>query len=159
MTTHIPTRIFWIIGCLAALLMLPAVLYAVQSTPQFQCLFYSGYATEINPGHYALDLQCQPVIGETITIPVGQSRTITVNLAAFYTATGRTTADFSIHLAMDRARILLREADSLQGTLVTDTAASLADVPISTSASSYTFVIQNEGIRSAVFDLSLRVRP
>lgn len=143
---------------LIALLAMPAALFALQATPQFQCLFFSGYATEINPGHYALDLQCQPVVGETITIPVGESRTFTVNLASYYTATGRTTAEFVIHLAMDRARLVLRQPDSLHGTLVTDTFESLKDVPISTSAPSYTFLVSNEGLRSAVFDLSVRPR-
>jgi len=146
------------LGLALGLLLIPAALFALQATPQFQCLFFSGYATEINPGHYVLDLQCQPVIAETITIPVDEARTFTVNLATYYTATGHTTAEFAIHLAMDRARILLRQADSLQGTLVTDTTAALATVPISTSATDYTFIVQNEGIRSAVFDLSLRIR-
>lgn len=143
---------------LFVVLAVPAALFALQATPQFQCLFFSGYATEINPGHYALDLQCQPVVGETMTIPVGESRTFTVNLSSFYTATGRTSAEFVIHLAMDRARLVLRQPDSLEGTLVTDTFESLKDVPISTSAPSYTFLVSNEGLRSAVFDLSVRPR-
>jgi len=147
-----------IVFALIIVLALPAALFALQATPQFQCLFFSGYATEINPGHYALDLQCQPMVGETLTIPIGQSRTFTVNLTSYYTATGRTNAEFVIHLAMDRARLMLRQPDALEGTLVTDTFEALKDVPISTSAPSYTFLISNEGLRSAVFDLSVRPR-
>lgn len=138
------------------LLALPVVVSALQATPQFQCLFASGYGGEISPNHYVLDLQCQPALGFTLDIPTGQTRTFTVNLSNYLTATGRLTAEFNIHLAMDRARINVRQADSLQGTEVTDALAALRDLRIRTSQQSYTFVIENLGLRSAVFDLSVR---
>lgn len=141
---------------LCALLLMPAVVSALQSTPQFQCLFASGYGGEINPNHYVMDLQCQPSLGFTFDIPRGETRTFTVNLSNYYTATGRVTAEFNIHLAMDRARIDVREADALVGTEVTDAAAALRDLRIRTTDQQYTFVIENLGLRSAVFDISVR---
>jgi hypothetical protein len=147
-----------IIGLVLLALLLPALMAAGQSTPQFLCATSSGYGAEINPNQYLMDLQCQPALRETLVIDVGRSRTFTVSLANYYAATGRNQASFDIHLAMDRARIVVREADALEGQLITDTLASLADVAIVTQAQSYTFVIENRGLRSAVFDLTLRPR-
>ncbi len=132
------------------------VVTARQTTPLYQCLTRSGYGVEINPRHYVLDFQCQPSLDRTVEIPVGQSITVTVNLSNYYTATGLNRAEFLIHLAMDRARLFLRQSDALEGTEITDFTAALQDVPINTQADTYTFVIENRGLRSAVFDLSLR---
>lgn len=156
MNTYV-SKLLMVLGIVAALF-LPTLIYAYQSTPQFVCATSSGYGVEVNPGHYLLDLQCRPTLGATLEIPPGQSTRFSVSLANYYTATGRNNAAFDIHLAMDRAWITLRQADSLQGTTITDTLSSLQDVLINTSEQSYTFVIENRGLRSAVLDVSLRVR-
>ena len=138
------------------LLLLPTLIHALQSTPQFLCSTPSGYGVEVNPQHYLLDLQCQPMLEHTLEIAPGGSARFTVNLANFYAASGRNNAAFNIHLAMDRAWITVRQADALQGTTIRDTLSSLQDVLINTSVQSYTFVIENRGVRSAVLDVSLR---
>jgi hypothetical protein len=148
-------RLFLLPGLLAALL-LPTLIYALQSTPQFLCSTPSGYGVEVNPQHYILDLQCQPMLNNTLDIPPGQSARFTVNLGNFYAASGRNNAAFKIHFAMDRAWIMVRQADSLQGTTLRDTLSALQDVLINTAAPSYTFVVENRGLRSAVLDVSLR---
>jgi hypothetical protein len=139
-------------------LLIPTLIYALQPTPQFLCGTPHGYGTEVNPRHYLLDLQCQPMLPETLEIPPGASARFTVNLTSYYAATARNNAAFDIHLAMDRARITVREADALDGEDITDTFAALQDVFINTSEQSYTFVIENRGLRSAVLDVSVRVR-
>jgi hypothetical protein len=129
-----------------------------QATPQFTCLSPSGFAVELEPRQWYLDLQCQPVIGETLEIQPGQSAQFTVSLSNYYAATARSSASFDIHLAMDRAWVVVRQADQLQGEVITDTLAALQNVAISTNAQTYVFVIENRGLRSAVFDVSLRPR-
>lgn len=141
-----------------AILFIPTLIHALQPTPQFLCGTPNGYGTEVNPNHYLLDLQCQPVLNDTLEIPPGAAARFTVNLTNYYAATARNNAVFAIHLAMDRARVTVREADSLEGEDITDTLAALQDVLINTSDSSYTFVVENRGLRSAVLDLSVRVR-
>jgi|GEM_PF-3462824 hypothetical protein len=129
-----------------------------QATPQFTCLSPSGFAVELEPRQWYLDLQCQPVIGETLEIQPGQSAQFTISLSNYYAATARSSAAFDIHLAMDRAWVVVRQADQLQGEVITDTFAALQNVAVGTTAQSYVFVIENRGLRSAVFDLSLRPR-
>ena len=138
--------------------LIPSLIFALQSTPQFLCSTPSGFGVEVNPDHYLLDLQCQPTLNKTLEIEPGDSMRFTVNLANYYAASARNNAAFDIHLAIDRARIVVRAADSLEGTTITDTFAALQDVLINTTAPSYTFVIENRRLRSAVFDLSVRVR-
>ncbi|NDJ60139.1 MAG: hypothetical protein GYB67_03390 [Chloroflexi bacterium] len=122
----------------------------------FTCSTPSGFGEEVARAEYVLDLQCQPTLRETIEIRRNDLITITVNLENYYTATGNETAAFNIHFAMDRARVRLRQPDGLEGTIVADTLAALANVPITTSELEYTFIIENLGLRSAVFDLILR---
>jgi hypothetical protein len=153
------TALAVVFALLLAVVLGPAqAVWARQATPNFQCPSPTGYGARTTPTQVVLDLQCQPALGETLDIPAGGSITVTVNLANYYTATGRTSATFNIHLAMDRARITLRQADSLRGTDVTDTLSAMGDVLINTSGPSYLFIIENKGVRSAVFDLSLRPR-
>lgn len=139
-------------------LLLPAVALALQSTPIFQCLFASGHGSRTAPTEYLLDLQCQPALPETIEIPSGGSIRVTVNLNNYYTATGRSEATFVIHLAMDRARLVLRPEGAERGSDVSDLLAALRDVPVTSTADVYRFTIENHGFRSAVFDLSVRPR-
>jgi hypothetical protein len=146
------------VGILSIFLLVPTLIYALQPTPQFLCGTPHGYGTEVNPNHFLLDLQCQPMLPETLEIPPGAAARITVSLTSYYAATARNNAGFNIHLAMDRARITVREADALEGEDITDTFAALQDVFINTSEQSYTFVIENRGLRSAVLDVSVRVR-
>lgn len=147
-----------VLALLLILLLIPTLIYALQPTPQFLCGTPHGYGTEVNPRHYLLDLQCQPMLPETLEIPPNAAVRITVNLTNYYAATARNNAAFDIHLAMDRARITVRQADALEGEDITDTFAALQDVFINTSDQSYTFVIENRGLRSAVLDVSVRVR-
>lgn len=139
-------------------LLIPTLIYALQPTPQFLCGTANGYGTEVNPNHYLFDLQCQPMLNDTLEIPPGAAARFTVNLTSYYAATARNNATFAIHLAMDRARVTVRQADALEGEDITDTLAALQDVFINTSEQSYTFVIENRGVRSAVLDVSVRVR-
>jgi hypothetical protein len=150
-------RLLTVMVILIAVLV-PSLIFALQSTPQFLCSTPSGFCVEVNPDHYLLDLQCQPVLNKTLEIEPGDSMRFTVNLANYYAASGRNNAVFDIHLAIDRARIVVRAADALEGTTITDTFASLQNVLMNTSDQSYTFVVENRGLRSAVFDLSVRVR-
>jgi hypothetical protein len=131
---------------------------ARQATPLFTCAAPSGYGVEVQPARYALDLQCQPALGETLEVAPGGSVRVTVTLGNYYAATGQTEASFAIHLAMDRANLVVREVERLQGEQVTDFMAALRDVPIITDQPSYSFIIENRGLRSAVFDLSVRPR-
>lgn len=168
MTTHARRRAgrFRALSCLlcGAVVLMLFGLFATQraataqATPNFQCPSPTGYGARSTPLQIILDLQCQPAFGETIELPTGGSITVVVNLNNFYSATGRRSAAFNIHLAMDRANVVLRQSDSLIGTNVTDTLSSLQDVLINTSGAAYTFVIENRGLRSAVFDLSMRPR-
>lgn len=151
-------RLLLITAALGVLLALSSAAWG-QATPNFQCPSPTGYGARTTPLQIILDLQCQPAFGETLEMPVGSSITIVVNLNNYYSATGRRSASFNIHLAMDRANVTLRQSDSLIGTNVTDTLSSLQDVLINTSGEAYTFVIENKGMRSAVFDLSMRPRP
>jgi hypothetical protein len=137
-------------------LSLPAALLAYQATPQFVCGTSSGYGAEINPSHYVLDLRCRPALAETIEIPPGGAITVTVELENYFTATGLATATFDLHFAMDRAWLTVREQEAVSGTTLRDTLSALHDVGVITSEPSYSFVIENEGFRSAVFDLSVR---
>jgi hypothetical protein len=139
-----------------ALFLLPTLIFALQSTPQFLCSTPSGYGVEVNPQHYLLDLRCQPTLDHTLEIAPGGSARFTVTLSNFYAATSRNNAAFNIHLAMDRAWVTVRQADTLQGTTITDALSALQDVLINTSDSSYTFVVENRGLRSAVLDISVR---
>lgn len=135
---------------------LPAAILALQATPQFVCGTSSGYGAEINPRQYLFDLRCRPALTETIVIPPNGSITVTVNLSNYYTATGRTNAAFDLHFAMDRALLMVRQQEAVEGTTVRDTISALYDLGVITSQSSYSFVIENRGLRSAVFDLSVR---
>ncbi|GAB4438639.1 MAG: hypothetical protein Kow00120_06330 [Anaerolineae bacterium] len=145
-------------------LMLAIILLAVTALPtlaqesEFLCATESGFGTEIESGHFQLDLLCQPVLLETLEIERGESITVTVLLENYYKAIGGDEAEFSIHLAMDRARIDVRAEGELGGTTITDAGAALADVDVKTTEETYTFVIKNEGFRSAIFDLSVRPR-
>lgn len=155
---HLRVRYLFILALVLGLLVAPSLLRALQSTPQFLCATVSGYGGEVNPRQYLFDLQCQPALNQTLDIPVGEAYTFTVNLNNYYAVTGRNQAQFNIHLAMDRARVVVRQADVLDGEVITDTFSSLQDVAVVTNAGSYTFVIENRGLRSAVLDVSLRIR-
>lgn len=152
--------VFLLVFCLIviATFVVAALGISAQATPNFQCLAPTGYGSRATPIQIILDLQCQPAFGDTVEIPPGGSITIIVNLNNYYSATGRTSASFNIHLAMDRALLTVRQSDVLQGTDVSDTLAAMRDIPISTTGSQYTFIVQNRGLRSAVFDLSVRPR-
>jgi hypothetical protein len=142
----------------AAALALGGHALARQATPQFQCSSSSGYGVMLEPGQYFLDLQCQPALAQTIELQPNQGATFTVSLSNWYAASDATDATFDIHLAMDRARIAVREQNALDEQIVTDTLAAMADVRVTTDQTRYVFVIENRGLRSAVFDLSLRPR-
>lgn len=154
---RVPAWVFLTLLLVASVLLQTIGVFA-QATPNFQCPSPTGYGGRSSPIQLILDLQCQPAFGETIEIPPGGSITVVVNLNNYYSATGRNSASFNIHLAMDRAFVTVRQSDSLQGTDVTDTLSAMRDVPISTTGGQYTFIIQNRGVRSAIFDLSVRPR-
>jgi hypothetical protein len=148
-----------LMGLLVGLLLVSTgVASARQATPQFSCSSPSGFGVELAPGDFYLDLQCQPVLNRTLEIAPGGAYRFTVSLSNFYAATGMADADFQIHLAMDRARIMVREADQLDGVLITDTIAAIQDIAVVTDEIRYVFVVENRGLRSAVFDLSVRPR-
>lgn len=146
------------LGVLLGVLLAAGSVMARQATPLFSCTAPGGYGVEVRPREYALDLQCQPALGQTLELPPGGSVSVTVSLGNYYAATGRANASFVIHLAMDRANIVVREAERLEGEMVTDFLSALRDVAIVTSQPAYAFVIENRGLRSAVFDLSVRPR-
>ncbi len=127
-----------------------------QTTPQFTCSSPSGFGVELERDNFYLDLQCQPLLARTLEIQPGASARFTVSLSNYYAANAASEAHFNIHLAMDRARIVVRQADQLNGELLTDTFAALQNVAVVTTGPSYTFVVENRGLRSAVLDLSVR---
>ncbi|MBW4436580.1 MAG: hypothetical protein KME04_05570 [Pleurocapsa minor GSE-CHR-MK-17-07R] len=131
---------------------------ARQASPQFQCSASSGYGAMLEQDQYFLDLQCQPALATTIVLEPNEGATFTVSLSNWYAAVGMADAEFDIHLAMDRARIALREAGSADEQIITDVVAAMADVRVITDQTRYVFTIENRGLRSAVFDLSLRPR-
>ncbi len=127
-----------------------------QTTPQFTCSSPSGFGVELERGSFYLDLQCQPALSRTLEIQPGASARFTISLSNYYAANAANEAHFDIHLAMDRARIMVRQADQLDGELITDTLFALQNVAVVASGPSYTFIVENRGLRSAVFDLSVR---
>jgi hypothetical protein len=128
-----------------------------QATPTNVCVTNRGFGSRVDRDVYQLDLLCQPTLLNTLEVGRGDTITIQVNLANYYRATGRASAIFDIHLAMDRANIRLRQPDSLSSTAITDAGAALANVRIETTErEQYVFIIENLGLRSAVFDLSVR---
>jgi hypothetical protein len=142
---------------LLALLLAAALLVGAQATPENVCITSRGFGTRTERAAYTLDLLCQPTLLNTLEISSGNSITVTVDLVTYYRLTGRSSAIFDIHLAMDRARIRLREPDSLSSTEINDLGAALQSVRIETGEPErYTFIIENLGVRSAVFDLTVR---
>jgi hypothetical protein len=142
---------------LLALLLAAALMVGAQATPENVCITSRGFGTRIERDTYTLDLLCQPTLLNTLEISPGNSITVNVDLTTYYRSTGRSSAAFDIHLAMDRARIRLREPDSLSSTEINDAGAALQSVRIETNEPErYTFIIENLGVRSAVFDLTMR---
>lgn len=147
----------------AAVLLIVLVVFVLsipafaQTETEFTCPTASGFGTVAEDGTVMLDALCQPVLNQTIEIEPDASITVTVSLANYFTAMNATSATFNIHFAMDRANIVVREPDALEGTALTDAASALADISITSEDAEYTFVIENRGLRSAIFDLSIRL--
>ncbi|NDJ60140.1 MAG: hypothetical protein GYB67_03395 [Chloroflexi bacterium] len=150
---------------LLVLALIPFAVMAQDTTPEpedmeptINCMTENAFGTVLAENEeYALDLLCQPTLNETIEVQPGENIIVTVDLTTYREAFETDRVTFDIHFAMDRANINVREADAMQGVQITDAARALESVEITTSAETYTFVVENQGFRSAVFDLSLRL--
>jgi hypothetical protein len=140
---------------LLAVLVPSAVFAQADVDPEFRCPVPYAFGSQAADGTYMLDLLCQPMLMQTIEIPVDGSITVAVNMANFYAATGGTSATFDIHFAMDRARVLVREPDGLEGVEITDAQSAFANIPLTTDEETYTFVVENRGMRSAILEISV----
>jgi hypothetical protein len=122
----------------------------------FTCGTTSGFGEDLGAGEYSLDLQCQASFDFSFEIEPDQSIMIEIQMSNYLKATGKEKADFFIHLAMQRARLELREPGSM-GVEVMDSGGIIQDIRVSdVSGETYIFEVVNKGFRSAIFDLSVR---
>jgi len=121
------------------------------------CNVESGYGMVVGRGEYLLDLQCRPTLPETIEIPPDRSILVTVDLSNYYRINRTEVATFLIHLAMQRANITIRQRGTIGGENIVDFRGALQSVEVTTTSRTFTFEIRNDGFRSAIFDLSVRI--
>jgi hypothetical protein len=144
---------------LVGLLMLAAAPMGAQESADFVCGTPSGHGHNDGGGIYVLDLQCRPALDHTVNLARDRSATVTVNLANYYAATGRDEAEFTIHLALERAHIFVREEGHMEGRDIIDAwGDALKDIDIEADEDTFTFIIENKGLRTAIFDVSVRPR-
>lgn len=145
---------FFRLVALSAMLLTLTVPSLAQS--EFECQTPSGFGSLVEEGTYVLDLQCQPGFDFSFNIEPDDSIRIEVNLANYLEATGKDQTDFYIHLAMQRAFIEVREP-GYNGVEVMDSGGNIQDIELSDiTGDNYIFEIVNKGMRSAIFDLSIR---
>lgn len=131
---------------------------AATSGGKIGCTTDNAFGTQTTDTHFALDLLCKPVLLDTLTVEKGNSITVTVNLASYAKSTGQTKSSFIIHFAMTRASINIKGQGETAGTNITDATDHIKDIPVSgVSGDTYDFTVTNNGLRSAIFDVSVRL--
>jgi DNA uptake protein ComE-like DNA-binding protein len=120
------------------------------------CVVPSGFGMQISENQYWFDLLCQPTLLTTLEIEPDISILVTIDLQNYYNATGNSTAEFDLHFAMQQARLRVIPVDTQEVSEIADETANIQGITVTTSAAFYEVVIENVGLQSAIFDLSVR---
>ena len=147
-----------ILGGFTIFLLLAMILLGRDADATSSASLTSGFAETSSDGVYRFNLLSALLLPDAIEISPNQTIQVVVDTKSYFQAKRVNEASFALYLAMDRANIIIRNEANGEERQVTDTLSALQEIIYSTTEEMMSFSIKNVGIRSAVFDLSIRPR-